>query len=119
VRDLPTELERLVEVEQRSKSNTYRINALETNYDALRKITTSVEVMAVKMQDIAEKVDNMNAKVEKVDKIPDITEKIGEFGDRLRVVEKVPATRWNLLVDKIINGAVAALIGAAVAALWH
>ena len=96
---MATELERIVEVEQRSKSNTHRIDALETNYEALRKITSSIEVMAVKMQNISEKVDTLNAKVSKV--------------------EEVPAARWNLVIDKLLTGLVGALAGAIVAAIMR
>ena len=96
---MATELERIVEVEQRSKSNTHRIDALETNYEALRKITSSIEVMAVKMQNISEKVDSLDSKVNDA--------------------EKVPAARWNLLINTLLTGAVGAIVGAIVAAIFH
>ena len=56
--------ERLVEVEQRSKSNTHRIDAVEKNQEALNSIATSVAVMAEQQKNISDKVDTIDAKVD-------------------------------------------------------
>ena len=46
--------ERLVEVEQRSKSNTHRLDAVEKNQEALNSIATSVAVMAEQQKNISD-----------------------------------------------------------------
>lgn len=67
-----TEQERvtLIETEQRSKSNTHRIDALEeeihdvkNEQKAIYKIATSVEVIAQRVSNIEDKVDDTNNKV--------------------------------------------------------
>ena len=84
------QLKTLVECEQRSKSNTKRIDRLEENYDALNKLTTSVEVMATKM-------DNMSQSLEKVN-------------ERLSEQEAKPGKRWEAVVEKVIFLVVGAVI---------
>lgn len=74
--------ERLVEVEQRSKSNTHRLDAVEKNQEALNSIATSVAVMAEQQKNISDKVDTIDAKVD--------------------TLEAKPGKRWESLVDKAI-----------------
>lgn len=61
----------LIETEQRSKSNSHRIDSMElelrdvkNDQKAIYKIATSVEVIAQRMTNIEEKVDNLGGKVE-------------------------------------------------------
>ena len=74
--------ERLVEVEQRSKSNTHRLDAVEKNQEALNSIATSVAFMAEQQKNISDKVDTIDAKVD--------------------TLEAKPGKRWESLVDKAI-----------------
>lgn len=62
--------ERLVEVEQRAKSNTHRLDAVEKNQEALNSIATSVAVMAEQQKNISEKVDTIDANVWAPDAYP-------------------------------------------------
>lgn len=80
--------EKLVEIDQRSKSNTHRLEAVEKNQEALNQIATSVAVMAEQQKNISKKVD-------------DIDNKVG-------AIESKPAKRWDSMMDKLI----AALVGA-------
>ena len=80
--------EKLVEIDQRSKSNQHRLEAVEKNQEALNSIATSVAVMAEQQKNISKKVD-------------DIDNKVG-------AIESKPAKRWDSMVDKLI----AALVGA-------
>ena len=75
--------ERLVEVEQRAKSNTRRLEAVEKNQEALNSIATSVAVMAEQQKNISDKVDTIDAKVD--------------------TLEAKPGKRWDSLVDKIAS----------------
>lgn len=88
--DLPHE-QRLTEVEARSKSNTKRIDKLEKSTEAINKLATSMEVMVVKQEEVAETVGKLDKKV----------------GD----LETKPAKRWDALVEKIILTIAAALVG--------
>ena len=87
--------ERLVEVEQRSKSNTHRLDAVEKNQEALNSIATSVAVMAEQQKNISDKVDTIDAKVD--------------------TLESKPGKLWESLVDKLlfaVAGAVLAWLAA-------
>ena len=87
--------ERLVEVEQRAKSNTHRLYAVEKNQEALNSIATSVAVMAEQQKNISEKVDNID--------------------DKVSTLEGKPGKLWDSLVDKLlfaVAGAVLAWIAA-------
>lgn len=84
------QIKTLVECEQRSKSNTKRIDRLEENYDALNKLTTSVEVMATKMDTMSQSLDQVNA--------------------RLSEQESKPGKRWEAVVEKIIFLVIGAIV---------
>lgn len=84
------QLKTLVECEQRSKSNTKRIDKLEQNYEALNKLTTSVEVMATKL-------DTMNANLKEV------SEKVDEQAAK-------PGKRWEAIVEKVLLVVVSAIV---------
>ena len=88
--DLPHE-QRLTEVEERSKSNTKRIDKLEKTTEAIHKLATSMEVMVVKQKEVAETVGKLNKKV--------------------TVLETKPAKRWEFIVEKAIGFLVAAIVG--------
>jgi len=88
---------RLTEVESRSKSNTRRIDKLEESTEAINRLATSMEVMVVKQEEVAETVGKLDAKV--------------------TVLEAKPAKRWDNLVDKIILTLAAAVIGFVLARL--
>ena len=82
--------ERLVEVEQRSKSNTHRLDAVEKNQEALNSIATSVAVMAEQQRNISDKVDTID--------------------DKVSTLETKPGKRWDSLVDKMLCAAAGAVI---------
>ena len=86
---------RLTEVEERSKTNLYRIQKLEETTEAINNLAVSVRVMAEKQDHVADTVDRLDNKV--------------------TALESKPAKRWDALVEKIILTIVAALIGFALA----
>jgi predicted nucleic acid-binding Zn-ribbon protein len=86
---------RLTQVEQRAKSNTYRLEQVEARQDNLEKLTTSVEVLATKQDAIKDNVDTIKADVKT------LTEK--------------PGKRWDAVVDKLIWALLAAVLGFAAA----
>ena len=81
---------RLTQVEQRSKSNTHRLEKLEESTEAINRLATSMEVMVSKQEQVAQTVDKLDGKV--------------------TALEEKPAKRANSLVDKIIWSVCAALL---------
>lgn len=80
----------VVEVEQRAKSNTRRIDRLEEVTEALNNLTTSVHVLVNEQKNISKKVDTIDAKVS--------------------AFEQKPAKQWEGMVDKITNIIIGAII---------
>ena len=83
--------ERLRGVEERSKSNTHRIDAVEKRQESLDKLVTSVEVLATRQETVESDVKEIK-------------------GDVKALAEK-PGKRWEGIADKLlwllIGGAVA------------
>lgn len=86
--DLAVKLEA---VDQRSRSNTHRIDDLEKDHEALNRLAVAVEVMATKQDVMSESVDRLTGKVE--------------------ALEAEPGKRWKFVVEKAIYFIVAALMG--------
>lgn len=64
------------------KSLKHRMDDVERDQQALLKLTTSVEVMATKQDDISQKVNKID--------------------EKMTEMEGKPAKRWDSLVDKVI-----------------
>ena len=82
---------RLTEVEERSKSNSHRLDKLEESTEAINRLATSMEVMAERQEQVVETVGKLDTKV--------------------TALEKKPAQRWDGLVDKIVWAIAAAFVG--------
>lgn len=79
-------------LEERGKSNTRRIDALEKDTEAINKLATSVEVMAT----------NMEA----------MTKEQKAQGERLSKLEAEPAERWNTMTRTIFTAVISTCAGA-------
>ena len=82
---------RLSAVEQRSKSNSHRLDALEKPTEAVNTLATSVAVMAEKVEVTGEKVDGLCTDVQEL--------------------KAEPGKRWKGVVEKVIYIVVAAVVG--------
>ena len=82
---------RITAVEDRSKSNTRRLDKLEESTEAINRMAISMERMAIKQEDMNEKVDNLSNDVE--------------------VLKSEPGKRWKFVVEKAIYFVVAAVVG--------
>ncbi len=82
---------RLTEVEERSKSNSHRLDKLEESTEAINRLATSMEVMAERQEQVVETVGKLDTKV--------------------TALEEKPAKRWDGLVDKVVWAIAAAFIG--------
>ena len=76
------ELQRLTQVEHRSKSNTKRLDGLDQTINNIQDLTLAVKEIAVEMKAMRE---DMN----KIDK-------------RVMAIESKPVKRWENIIDKII-----------------
>ena len=81
---------RLTDVENRSKSNSHRIEELSGQIDAVNRLATSVAVMAEKMDTMNKSVTGLSAQVE--------------------ALEAEPAKKWRFVVEKSIYFAVGAVL---------
>ena len=82
---------RLSAVEQRSKSNSHRLDTLEKQTEALNTLATSVAVMAEKVEITGAKVDGLCTDVQEL--------------------KAEPGKRWKGVVEKVIYIVVAAVVG--------
>lgn len=89
--------EKLVELEERAKSNSHRISDLEADNKALHQLATSVEVLATKQETIEANVT--------------------EIKDDVKSLKALPAGRWEAVIKGVITALIAGLIGFALARL--
>lgn len=82
---------RLTEVEQRSKSNTRRLDTLEKSTEAIHDLATSMKVMVAKQDAMNAAVNTLTGKVEEL--------------------EAEPGKKWKAVTEKVILGVVAAVVG--------
>ena len=82
---------RLTEVEERSKSNSHRLDDVEKRQDTLDKLASSVEVLATREQTIENDVKEMK-------------------GD-IKTLTLKPAKRWESISEKVLWALIAAALG--------
>lgn len=82
--------QRLTAVEERSKSNSHRLDEMESQTKVLNKLATSMEVMAEKQKHVAVTVDKLDKKVTDL--------------------EGKPGKRWEATVEKVIWAVVASIV---------
>lgn len=63
-------LERLIETEQRSKSNTKRLDNLEPKVEDIHELTTSIKVLATEMKQMREDQVNMDMRIKTLEDKP-------------------------------------------------
>ena len=85
------ELERLVEMEQRSKSNTKRLDKLELKVDDIHNLALSVQAMATEMKAMREDMTNID--------------------NRVLAIEAKPSKKldsiWGFVVSAFVGGVIA------------
>ena len=81
--------------EQRSKSNTHRIDKLEEQQKQLSDLVSAVAVLAERQNQIGDDVNSIKRE--------------------LKSIAEKPAKRWDGVVDKIISAIIAAIMGYALA----
>lgn len=81
---------RLTEVEERSKSNTHRLDEMERRQDNLDDLVTTVKVLA----DREERVED----------------DVKEIKNDVKSIKDKPGKRWDAIVDKIVWAVLAAIV---------
>ena len=87
--------ERVTEVEQRAKSNSHRIDEMQSDLKNLTELTASVKVLATKQENVESDVREIKTDVKA------LTEK--------------PGKRWDAIVAEVVTAIVAGLVGWALA----
>ena len=82
---------RLTEVEERSKSNTYRLAEVEKRQDNLDDLVSTVKVLAVREENVENDVKEIKS---------DVKSLTGK-----------PAKRWDNLINQVISILVAGIVG--------
>lgn len=82
---------RLTEVEERSKSNTYRLAEVEKRQDNLDDLVSTVKVLAVREENVENDVKEIKS---------DVKSLTGK-----------PAKKWDNLVNQVISILVAGVVG--------
>ncbi len=88
---------KLVETEQRSRSNSHRLDELTDRVNVLDRLTTAVEVMATEQKHQGATMTEIQT---------DVT----ALGQKVDTMEKKPGKRWEGIVDKAIWAVLAAVI---------
>ena len=89
---------KLAEVDQRSKSNTHRLDEMDEKVDELHRLVTAMEVLAAEQKHIAENITKVQTDV-------------SALKSQVKEIEQKPAKRWDGLVEKIAKAVIAALVG--------
>ena len=87
----------VIELDQRSKSNTKRLDRLEKTTEAVQELATSVKLMAQSLDNMADEQKRQ--------------------GERLEKLEQQPADRWNTIIKTMLTAVVSALAGGLAAML--
>ena len=85
----------IASLDARCKSNTHRINDLETDNKALHQLATSVEVLATKQETIESNVNEIKTDV--------------------KTLKALPGSRWEGLITAAVTAIVSGLVGYALA----
>lgn len=95
---------KIVEIEQRARSNTRRVEKLELQTDAVQSLATSVEVLVKEQVHQTEAMERIEKNVEKLD-------------GKVEALEKKPAKKWDKALETIATlliGAILALVFSAI-----
>ena len=82
---------RLTSVEERSKSNTIRLDEVEKRQDNLEELTTTVKVLATKEENVERTV--------------------GEIKNDVKEMKDKPNKRYDKIIDVIITAVIGVLVG--------
>ena len=85
----------VAEIDSRCKSNTHHIDTLERRFESIHELAQSVAVMAKGQEHL--------------------TADVSEIKTDVQALKAVPTKRWEQVVEKLIFGAVGALVAGLIA----
>ena len=100
----PEEASRLTAVEERSKSNTHRINELSGQIVAVNKLAVSVELLVQENKHQTEALKEVKSDVQ-------------QLSGKVEAIEQKPAKKWDSIGEKVLWALIAAVIGFTLAEL--
>lgn len=89
---------RITEVEQRTKSNTHRLDKLEPVVDEIHVMSKTMVQLIQEVKHTNEAVNNLNTKVDRMD-------------SRVDEMEKAPADEWKNTKKKVIDTVLGVIVG--------
>lgn len=95
---------KLAEVDQRSKSNTHRINELSGQIDAVNELATSVKLLVKENEHQTEAIKG-------------VKDDVATLSSKVETIEQKPAKKWENIGEKVLWLLLAAVIGFALAHL--
>ena len=95
---------RLTEVEQRSKSNSHRL-------DKLEPIVEEIHTMSNTMVQLVQEVKHTNEAVSNIDK------KVDRMDSRVDEMEKAPGKEWSSVKKIAVTAVISAVVGFLIAGL--
>lgn len=96
------EKERLVAVEERSKSNTKRLDAYEKEIEELKKTYSIMEKMDYRIGNVEKGLDTINKKLDKHEE---------EIQDEKNKENKEKGKKWDKLIDYLFYFIIATALG--------
>ena len=91
------EHERLVQVEERSKSNTKRLDEHDNEIEQLKKTYSALEKMDYRMGNVEKSVTSINNKLDKHE-------------EEISKTEKEKGKKWDKLIDYIFYSVIAVIL---------
>ena len=89
---------RITEVEQRTKSNTHRLDKLEPIVDEIHTMSKTMVQLVEEVKHTNETVNSLNTKVDRMD-------------SRVDEMEKAPADEWKSTKKKVIDTVIGVVVG--------
>ena len=95
---------RITEVEQRTKSNTHRLDRLEPIIEEIHTMSNTMVQLVQEVKHTNEAVSNLDTKVDRMD-------------SRVDEMEKAPAKKWNSTSNTILSSIITTVVGFLLAGL--
>ena len=95
---------RITELEQRTKSNTHRLNKLEPIVEEIHTMSNTMVQLVQEVKHTNEAVNSLDTKVDRMD-------------SRVDAMEKAPAEEWKSTKKKVADTVIGVIVGFVMAGL--
>lgn len=93
---------KLTQVDERSKSNTHRLDGLEGQVAAVNRLAVSVELLVQENK-------------HQTEALKDVKNDVQSLSGKVETIEQKPAKKWDNMAEKVVWALVAAVIAFALA----